>query len=192
MFRIKKMTKMIACAAAACMLSFAFQGIDVSAEQGATIIINGTENAEAGTDGTDGVASSEDTPTLGNKVIIIGPTAEPAPTVAPSAVAGTDDSQSASINIDEVYVDSENTDEDYYIDDSGSSSVKVDDSSSSSSSGKTKKKTSAKKSTKYSESVPKTGVVRWEFLFAGIGVILLAAGTLLSVRYIRYNRNQAG
>jgi hypothetical protein len=200
MFHLKRIAGMIACMTAACVLSFGICGNDVSAEQGASIIINGIDDVSSGADGA--AASSADT---GNSVIIIGPTAMPAPTAAPDATAAGDatvagtDSQSASINIDEstgeVYVDEENSDSDYYVDDSDSSSSAKSNSDSSakknSKSTSSAKKT-AVKSANYNESVPKTGVVRWEFMFAGIGILLLAAGTILSVRYMRRNGSHAG
>lgn len=189
MFHLKKMIGMLACAMVAGVMLFGSQGISAAAEKGVSIVIGG----EAGSD--DASKSAAGKRTRGNKVIIIAPTEEPVATSAPqaTAVAGADDgSTSASISLDssdeEVYVDDENSDSDYYIEESDSGN-----SGSSSNSGKSSaKKSSASKGAVKSADIPKTGVVRWEFLFAGIGLILVVMGTIISVKYIRYARNQAG
>ncbi|MBE5936891.1 MAG: hypothetical protein E7265_02545 [Lachnospiraceae bacterium] len=150
----------------------------VSAEEGNTVIITGGAEPTATPVGTDAYIA-------GNDVIIIAPTEQPAaPTTAPSnVVSGEETGKTATIDLN------------------SESTPKPEDSDNKKESSKKKPKTTKKPNVSKAENkvnptakpvvkepeddIPKTGVVRWEFIFLGAGVLLLGAGTVLSLRYIR-------
>lgn len=186
---MRKITKVITCAAMTCILALGIVPESASAEEGATVIINGGGNAAPeATPEVDAYAS-------GNRVIIVAPTTEPAPTEAPQVQSGeVTDESTASINLnnnnsndsEEVYVEEENTDVDYIVADDSDKKAKA---TAKPTQGKVKKTASYKVEASDDEDIPKTGVVHWEFVFAGAGFVLLLAGTYLSVRYLKSDRN---
>ena len=196
MKRLFKKTGIIACAAAACILTMNIMPSAVAAEEGGTVIITGGEEAApAATPVTDAYVS-------GNKVIIVAPTSEAVSTAAPQTVTGGDDKGTdqgtASIDISkidssEVVVEKEDVDVDYIIasNDSNKKEVKASakpTAKANSASKKVNKPVSKANEKAGEDDIPKTGVVRMEFVFAGIGIILLLAGTCMSVKYLKRDR----
>ena len=185
---MRKITKVITCAAMTCILALGIVPEAASAEEGATVIITGGENASPE------VTPEADAYASGNKVIIVAPTTVPAPTEAPQVQSGeVTDESTASINLnnnsndsEEVYVEEENTDVDYIVADDSDKKTKA---TAKPTPGKAKKTASYKVEASDDEDIPKTGVVHWEFVFAGAGFVLLLAGTYLSVRYLKSDRN---
>lgn len=193
MKRIGKLSGIIACAAMAFIMSTGLVSETIYAEEGGTVIINGGENNASG------ATAAPDAYSLGNKVIIVAPTAAPVPTDVPQAVAGEDNNQStASININnsdnkEVIVEEEKADMDYIVED--------DDSDKKAAKATAKPKTtpipkknvnksvSQKNEVTDKDDIPKTGVVHIEFVFAGVGIVLLLAATWMSVRYLKSDRH---
>lgn len=196
MKRLFKKTGIIACTAAACILTMNIMPSAVAAEEGGTVIITGGEEAApAATPVTDAYVS-------GNKVIIVAPTSEAVSTAAPQTVTGGDDKGTdqgtASIDISkidnsEVVVEKEDVDVDYIIasNDSNKKEVKASakpTAKANSASKKVNKPVSKANEKAGEDDIPKTGVVRMEFVFAGIGIILLLAGTCMSVKYLKRDR----
>lgn len=173
MYRMSRLTKLITCLLCVCVLFVNTYDVKASSE-GGTVIINGNE---------------EET---GNKVIIIAPTDVPTVTATPEVVAnGTEGT--ATIDISGVNATAEPTVSP--VDgDTGDDNVPVNNKPKAS-----KKPKATKKPVKASnnnadnkepeDDIPKTGVVRWEIIFIAAGIVLLLAGSVLSVRYIRNERD---
>lgn len=145
---------------------------------------------------------------VGNKVVIVAPTAVPnspattqAPTMSPSAaptqaVGAAGDSQSTSISLNNSALSNHTDDSSVQEDEDEKNDNSLEKSSSHSSSDKASSSSSSSKSAASSansasdeDEIPKTGVVRWEFIFFSIGLISLLVGSIFVIKYVKTQKS---